>query len=970
VFLGWQRPALIAAADWLLNQALAPSPPFPPSPTTPTAPTSTPPDAPGREVDLSDVLVVVPGSRAGRVLLALLVEAAEARGLSLTPPRPRTPGDLVDAVLDAGPRPAAGVRLSLASPMAARWAWGEALRAVGLDALRALLPNPPPRTDLLGWLRLGDVLAQWHHALAAEGLRFEDVPARAAAMPDWPDEARWLVAARVQQAYAQILARLNLEDPDLRRLDRLAAAEVAHHAHAAGTAAANAAKVALISVVEWSSLQRRALALAGEVDCLIFAPEDRATDFDALGVLRVDRWTQPQPAPPEGAVTIAHAPRDQAERVMAALAALPPGIGRAGVTLGLADPAMGPHLALAADRAGLGPLHLPAGTPLPATGPAQVLRAASELIEDRSFAALLRFIRTPDIERALQHRSPPGAGPAWWLSGLDRYGSEKTPIALDGLPPADARDEAALVFTRAGVRELLGPLLDKPAPRRNLAHHARETIDALARVYTGRSVSPADPGSGELLAACQGLATAADELEALDRLSPLPESDPPTAIALLLAALSDAPPVPEPAQDALEAVGWLELALDPAPATLVVGMNEGTVPARPSTDGMLTDALRSALGLPTAQHRLARDAWIFACLLASRSLVRFFAGQLNTQGDPARPSRFLLGPPGEAQARRVLALRSPAATPALSAPRLAPGPRDLFPLTAPIAQPLPEVRRLSVTAFRAYLRSPLAFYLSHIRSLRTVEPPQPELSAPSFGSLLHEVLSDFAHGPCAASDDEQAIRRVLLAALHERLRAAAGNHGSYALAVQQAAAERRLDAFALWQAGTVADGWTITHAEWSPPQGWAAFDIDGSPIQLSGRIDRIDRHHDGRLRLIDYKTSERPDTPQRTHRTRDGAWTDLQLPLYRHLARELGTDDHAQLGYLVLPNDPQLVRFANADWDQADLADADEHARAIVRQIRAGRFDDPGPHPPSVGTLAYLCGQGLLGADAAWENQA
>ena len=62
-FLGWDRPALPSAVAWLCERFSV--------------------DA---AVDLSEVLVVVPGRQAGRRLTELLIDATDASGLELLPP--------------------------------------------------------------------------------------------------------------------------------------------------------------------------------------------------------------------------------------------------------------------------------------------------------------------------------------------------------------------------------------------------------------------------------------------------------------------------------------------------------------------------------------------------------------------------------------------------------------------------------------------------------------------------------------------------------------------------------------------------------------------------------------------------------------------------------------------------------------------------------------------------------------------
>ena len=58
----------------------------------------------------------------------------------------------------------------------------------------------------------------------------------------------------------------------------------------------------------------------------------------------------------------------------------------------------------------------------------------------------------------------------------------------------------------------------------------------------------------------------------------------------------------------------------------------------------------------------------------------------------------------------------------------------------------------------------------------------------------------------------------------------------------------RLKAVALWQAARAAAGWRIAYVEKERQQLEALLDVDGRPLTISGRIDRIDVHADsGRL---------------------------------------------------------------------------------------------------------------------------
>jgi ATP-dependent helicase/nuclease subunit B len=124
---------------------------------------------------------------------------------------------------------------------------------------------------------------------------------------------------------------------------------------------------------------------------------------------------------------------------------------------------------------------------------------------------------------------------------------------------------------------------------------------------------------------------------------------------------------------------------------------------------------------------------------------------------------------------------------------------------------------------------------------------------------------------------------------------------------------------------------------------------DAGGVFLTGRIDRVDHHAtSGRYRALDYKTSSSADTPTDTHmkisggkKARKVEWLDLQLPLYRVLLRSLPAPvDVAptDLGYINLGPNFEKSGFSFLEASEEDLEKAQELARSIVGEIRAGNF--------------------------------
>ena len=122
---------------------------------------------------------------------------------------------------------------------------------------------------------------------------------------------------------------------------------------------------------------------------------------------------------------------------------------------------------------------------------------------------------------------------------------------------------------------------------------------------------------------------------------------------------------------------------------------------------------------------------------------------------------------------------------------------------------------------------------------------------------------------------------------------------------------------------------------------------------INGKIDRVDQHDiTGQVAVWDYKSSDKGADPDQVHYApRKKEWKDLQLPLYRHLVKEVaavnGADfSNVKMGYILLPRKLDRVGFHEASWTPEQLVTADETARDVIRKIRDGQFWPPEPKPP------------------------
>ena len=175
----------------------------------------------------------------------------------------------------------------------------------------------------------------------------------------------------------------------------------------------------------------------------------------------------------------------------------------------------------------------------------------------------------------------------------------------------------------------------------------------------------------------------------------------------------------------------------------------------------------------------------------------------------------------------------------------------------PIPQPAPKPPRatrplkLSVTAIEDWLRDPYTIYAKYILKLDPLDPVDMPLSAADRGSAIHDALGEFTQTFASALPDDpvRALRDIgekYFAPLMERPEA-------------RALWWPRFQRIAAWFAD-----WEIARrghidAIDAEIRGEIAIPLDNErTFILSARADRIERRHDGRFAILDYKTGQPP----------------------------------------------------------------------------------------------------------------
>ena len=932
MFLGWDHPLLPTAAAHLIEHYIE-----------------------GPVADLRPATIVLPGRRARRRVIELLLDEAEVRGATLIPPQATTVGGLPE-LLHTSPKP-------FADEPTSRRAWSRALRDVDRETVERAFPRLPESDGPTEWDELAGLLAGLHETLTREGHPFRDVVQICRSGVLFDDGARWGVLAQVQKRYLQLLDRSGLAD----RFETRRLALEFHVPPFTGD-------IWLVSVVELPDVTRRLLDASGTtVRALIHAPAelndgtDATTVFDTFGLPSADYWETAAVPVADQILTVVERPVDQAEAVMDGLANLGGAYSAEEIVLAVhRESEVVPYLEQRLEARDV-PARYAAGTPLSRTGPVRLLQAVADYLNDPTFQALAALLRHPDAGPL----TGPTAAVAAGLEAIevaDKYFTDHLPFRVRGEIPRGQR-RAALFPPVARAIEREGPLRTFGG-RKPVSEWMPAVMDVLLEAYAELELDRSRPAHRRQLDALGHIQAVAASLVAIPH--ELDETcSGSEAIRMLLVELRNETLPPEPGRDAVELVDWLELPLDDTPIVILTGFNEGFLPESVSGHAFLPDALRTRLALPDNRSRLARDAYRLTTVLHSKKSVCVIAGRRTSQGDPLRPSRLMFRIPEEQMPARVLHFLERDGGgergTSLASLGLEPGARSQF--TVPPEEMI-ELggdaipTGLAVTAFKGLLKDPYRFVLEKVYGLSRLDDTARELDPLGFGRLAHEILHRFGllaleSPPKVDVSSRSEVAGSLLDLLDDEFSTRFGEDAMPAVQLQAGQLKIRLRAFAEKQAQWAAQGWRVAAVE-CKGEG-VSFDVDGIPFLLRGRIDRIDHNPStGEWAVLDYKTGAFVDPPERAHRKshgRDHRWIDLQLPLYRRLLSGIFDADgrrvididvdgaeqsRIRFGFVSLPQNVEETEFMIAAWTEEDFLSAEAAAREAVRHLREASFEfDP-----------------------------
>jgi len=942
VFLGLDQPPLVSAVDWLINHQL----------THAADETAAQPS----KVDMDNVLLVLPTSRATERILQLLVAETDRRDLEFIPPIITTVGQLPEYFYDA--------EKQLASDLAQQLAWSQALQQTPVAELK-LITGRADVEDLQDWQPLATLISQLAKRVKDQA-NFLD-----------SELDRWDALSAMQSRYYKILLNVNLWDRQAAR--NFAASGLLKNDEIRCSTKRDVVVVgaADLNFSVYNMLNEVATTNPQQVNILVAADESMADRFDEFGRLITEKWLKASANLDDSQIVVVDQPADQADATAFYISQVSADVATDEITIGMPDPNIVPQLCRSLSAIDV-PHRSLIGRGLKETLPVRLMMAAKEYLETQTFDTFAALVRHPDLFAWLTSK----IGSDRWLHDLDQHQNEYLPYTVIltnkyafGDPEKlandySADDEGARKRAQASsniakklnqihqlIAGLLQPLVGRSRP---IAQWTQPWSEILLAVYGSRTMNSKVYADRQIIKACEAIYQSLGNQRQVP-----PEFNASTsasqALEWAIQAATETRVVSPPTPNAIELAGWLDLALDDAPVMVVTSMNDEHVPASEVGHQFLPNELCRQLGILDNDRRYARDMYALTVIASVRENLQLIVGRRNEKGDPKKPSRLLFACDAHTAARRAKAFfeYENQQTSEMWITN-----RTDFPSSQqlPIPEPIctKPLSKLSVTKFKSFIECPYRFYLKHVLKLDTIADDWRELSGGTFGDLCHNVLEDFGQSDARDFEDPNRILEYWNDNLNTRVAQKYAGSRLPALRIQVEQLRFRFERLAPLQAERRRNGWRIVSTEEMLEH---EFMVDGEPFIIRGKIDRVDRHVEtGRIAVWDYKSSDKGVQAEKAHyKPRKREWVDLQLPLYRHLVKEVAVVADADFnrvttGYVLMPKKLEDVGFNQTNWAPEELHAADELARDIIRKIRMSEYWPPVEKPPKFSdAYAAIC---------------
>lgn len=435
----------------------------------------------------------------------------------------------------------------------------------------------------------------------------------------------------------------------------------------------------------------------------------------------------------------------------------------------------------------------------------------------------------------------------------------------------------------------------------------------------------------------------------------------------------------------------------------LTGAADGLAPARIRENPLLPDAANPLLAatLPTVHERAAAKKEQFRRLLATgtQRTILFPRGSLRAGGS-LQPSRWLDGaeikhlasfahgftngaPSGVAatgqewRVRQLLGHASLPADPALLAAREVRADRrsgtfsrfngNLSGVAGPIIDP---DQPISPTRLEDWVISPLAYFLRRVLKAELFEDVTLEVQISNMqrGNLMHQVLEDYVRG---LTDGSQQVSAERLLQLAETSFEATANPVWLRHTWDRDKSRIRADLAKLHDADDHARGTGWQHlaveAEFGGAEGEPPVELElpnGGTVRFRGKVDRVDRHSEGQVLVIDYKTGKSDKYKKLTPVDPTAGGTRFQLPVYGLFARRFQPDASLDVRaeYRFITGKHDSIGYSVTDGVITRLR---EEAGLIMAALQSGLFP---PRPESDRYANHTTLMGAAGVRHTWER--
>ena len=811
---------------------------------------------------------------------------------------------------------------------------------------------------------------------------------------------RWKYFSKIKEKYLSILDENNLWDVQVARRYALAYKQPGDFEIDFD--------VILAGIVDLNQVQKAILdQVSDRVTVLIYAPKSQGDNddrFDKYGALNVEYWSKDLSCPlSDDQIIQVEKPEEQALCAFEFIRKRSKNFTPDQITIGAPDEKMLPFIQAAAEELGL-QIDNAVGEPVTSSAPYALLQALLELLESGSFESFANLVRHPAVYAVIS--SVTTGSRRDLLSAFDNYQLEFFSYDIpsdDDIkrrlyntnPNSDIHQDIDLVGrAMEEIRVWLASLLSKKETESN---DLRKVIELLSK----KEIEPKNLQQfienifkkfpDEVDDYSVVVKTIIKSSEKLGNISKdfTGKLTLKSVLKLILMrmqsfSLSNGSEISDALEDdqdesdqksskpMIHVAGWLELVWDRAPVLTILSLNEGVVPQSINANLFLPNELRKELGILDNNRRFARDAYALKMMAASKSRENLLAifSKSDTKGKATLPSRLLFNKDRYISQANVFFDND---APLTKYKLKQSGTDSSNPETTSRADAHQwaetnlsgntfkgVVKSISATRFKDYIECPFRFFLTNVAGIQQNDYALNELPATSFGTIIHQVLSEWANKELVSGNNnwrpepDQLSDQLndMVDKLFKRTFPASVLPG---IVIQKEIIKQRLRAFAEFQ-----HTWTGKIIAVERDLNQIVTLKDNEEMTLMGRIDRIDLLSNGDIVLLDYKTSGTGKNPKSDHIKNDN-WINLQLPIYRRLflansdlfADYIQKGTNVRVGYINISKE-KIAKFEDPQWDDSDFESAQETAEDIMEKIHNGVFWPPAKDVDNDGYLEYV----------------